>query len=64
MELDLVISRVRAEFSEMPGLRLTPAQARRLLGLDPAACQAAVDALMAEEFLRWTRAGHIARADQ
>ena len=33
MDLDLVTSRVREEFREMPGLRLTPAQATRLVRL-------------------------------
>jgi len=61
MELDLVVRRVRAEFSEMPGLRLTPAQAGRLMGLDPEACQEVLDALIADAFLRWTREGHVAR---
>jgi hypothetical protein len=64
MEFDLVVRRVRAEFSEMPGLRLTPAQASRLLGLEQEICQAALDALIAAAFLRRTNAGHIARADQ
>lgn len=61
MELDLVVRRVRAEFSEMPGLRLTPAQAGRLLGLDQEACQEVLDALIADAFLRWTREGLVAR---
>ena len=64
MELDPVVRRVRAEFSEMPGLRLTLAQASRLLGLEQDVCQAALDALIANAFLRWTNAGHITRADQ
>ena len=34
MELERIVYRVREEFREMPGLRLTPAQARRLWGLD------------------------------
>ena len=63
MELDLIVHRVRAEFSEMPGLRLTPAQASRLLGLEQEICQAALDALVAAAFLRWTH-GRITRADQ
>jgi hypothetical protein len=64
MELDLIVHRVRAEFSEMPGLRLTPAQASRLLGLEQEICQAALDALIEAAFLRRTNAGQIARADQ
>ena len=30
-----LVQRVRAEFAEMPGMCLTPAQARRLFGLRP-----------------------------
>jgi hypothetical protein len=60
---DAVVDRMRAEFSEMPGLRLTPAQAGRLLGLAPEVCQAALDTLVAAAFLRWTRGGCIARAE-
>jgi hypothetical protein len=64
MELDVVLRRVRAEFAEMPGLRLTPAQASRLLGVERDACQAVIEALIASSFLRWTTAGTVARADQ
>ena len=35
-----VLRRVQAEFLEMPGLRVTEAQACRLLGLDAATCSA------------------------
>ena len=64
MELDVVLRRVRAEFAEMPGLRLTPAQASRLLGVEREACQTVIEALIASSFLRWTAAGTVARADQ
>ena len=53
MEFDRIVRRVRAEFLEMPGLRLTPPQARRLWGLDGDACQAVIDALVASAFLKW-----------
>jgi hypothetical protein len=33
-----VLRRVQGEFLEMPGLRLTRAQACRMWGLDPASC--------------------------
>ena len=51
MEFHQLERRVRSEFNEMPGLRLTPAQAARLLGLDPPACQRVIDALVRAEFL-------------
>jgi hypothetical protein len=60
---DALVSRVRAEFLEMPGLQLTPAQATRLWGLEPAACERVIDALVECDFLRWTSAGTIARAE-
>lgn len=44
--------RVRAEYSEMPGLSLTRRQMRRLWRLDADVCDAVVDALVASEFLR------------
>ena len=37
---DDVLRRVQGEFLEMPGLRLTQAQARRLWGLEASACEA------------------------
>ena len=63
MDLEAVLRRVRAEFVEMPGLRLTPAQATRLWGLERDACQAVINALIESSFLRWTPAGTVARAD-
>ena len=39
-------SRVRAEFREMPGLRLTVAQAARLFSLEPARCERVLRALI------------------
>jgi hypothetical protein len=63
MEIEAVLRRVRAEFVEMPGLRLTPAQATRLWGLEGDACQRVINALVASSFLRWTATGAVARAD-
>lgn len=45
---------IKAEYLEMPGLQLTKAQIRRLWGLDPPVCDALVDSLLAEHFLRKT----------
>jgi hypothetical protein len=58
-----LIERVRSEFLEMPGLRLTVLQAARLWGLDLTACRVVIDALVGATFLRWTRAGTVARFD-
>ena len=38
MDLEVIARRVREEFREMPGLRLTPAQATRLWGLEQPTC--------------------------
>jgi hypothetical protein len=63
MEIEALLRRVRAEFEEMPGLRLTPAQATRMWGLEENACDTVINALVASSFLRWTASGSIARAD-
>ncbi len=63
MDLEAVLRRVRGEFVEMPGLRLTPAQATRLWGLEQEACRTVINALIDASFLRWTAAGALARAD-
>ena len=47
-----VLPRVRAEYLEMPGLRLNAAQAQRLWGLDPTACDTVLTALDEGKFLR------------
>jgi hypothetical protein len=48
------IIRVRSEFLEMPGLRLTVAQAARLCGVEQTVCRAVLDALVDAKFLRLT----------
>jgi hypothetical protein len=63
MELERIVYRIREEFREMPGLRLTPAQATRLWGLEHDACRRVIDVLVAANVLRWTRAGCVTRAD-
>src|SRR5262249_55425831 len=57
MDLEALARRVRAEFLEMPGLRLTLPQAARLWGMDLAACEAVIARLVRAAFLRWTPAG-------
>ena len=43
--------RLRAEFLEMPGLRLNVAQTQRLCGIDQRLCQNVLDALVDVRFL-------------
>jgi hypothetical protein len=61
VELQNVIERVRGEFNEMPGLRLTPEQAARLWGLDPKSCNQVLRSLVSASFLRWSD-GSVVRA--
>ena len=63
MDLEAIVRRVRNEFHEMPGLRLTPAQATRLWGLERETCREVIDTLVAAAFLRWTPAGAVTRAE-
>jgi hypothetical protein len=56
--------RVRAEYTEMPGLRLTLEQTQRLCGVERGACQAILDALVAEKFLWRTPKGLYARVSE
>ena len=51
MRIDEVLQRIQGEFVEMPGLRLTPAQAQRLWGLERDVCDALLGALVDAKFL-------------
>jgi hypothetical protein len=57
------LRRVQGEYIEMPGLRLTIAQAQRLWGLDRAVCDALLGALVDAKFLLRTRDGAFVRSD-
>lgn len=63
MEFSALVQRVRAEFDEMPGLRLTPAQAARLLGLDASSCQRVLNALVGAAFLKQAADGSVMRSE-
>jgi len=54
---------IRGEYLEIPGLHLTRDQVRRLWGLDEVTCDALLEALVEEGFLRRTRTGAYIRAD-
>lgn len=61
--LDALIARVRGEYGEMPGLRLTFAQACRLWQVDAATCETLLEELVREAFLYRTDNGaYIARS--
>ena len=48
---DLLVARIRGEYREMPGLRLTFAQACRLWQVDAATCDIVLHILVDEGFL-------------
>jgi hypothetical protein len=54
-----LIDRVRNEFLEMPGLKLTLAQAARFLCLDGCTCREVLEALIDCGFLRRTNDSYI-----
>jgi len=60
VELSL-LRRIRGEFAEMPDLRVTTNQARRLWGVDEQVCGAALAALVGTGFLTTTRSGSFIR---
>jgi hypothetical protein len=49
--IDQIVGRIRAEFLEMPGLRLTLCQAKRLWGLDEERCAQVLELLIADRCL-------------
>jgi hypothetical protein len=63
LSTDDVVRRVKGEYLEMPGLRLTEPQARRLWGLDAASCGALLRTLVETKFLFRTRDGAFMRVE-
>lgn len=59
-----VLLRIRAEYLEMPGLRLTDRQARRFWGLDETTCARVLDRLVQIHFLVRTPDGQYAKASE
>jgi len=55
--LESLVARVRGEYFEMPGLRLTVAQACRLWQVDAATCERVLAQLVREGFLHKTETG-------
>ncbi len=63
MPMEEVLQRIQGEYVEMPGLRLTTAQAQRLWGLERDVCDALLGALVDAKFLSRTRDGAFVRLD-
>jgi len=61
MSFSQVVDRVRAHYTEMPGLELTLPQAVRLLGFGMDDCRYVIDTLVDAGFLRWTARRTIVR---
>jgi hypothetical protein len=59
--LTLLSERVRREFEEMPGLRLTLCQAQRLWSEDRRTCGVVLDGLVTRGFLKRNRSGVYSR---
>jgi hypothetical protein len=55
-------NRIRAEYTEMPGLSVTLPQAQRLWALDRRTCEAVMNQLMATGVIRVTTKGRFIRA--
>jgi len=58
-----VLQRIQGEYLEMPGLRLTTAQAQRLWGLERDVCEKLLAALVDTKFLCRTRDGAFVRPE-
>ncbi len=62
MTFAAVVDRVRADFTDMPGLELSLPQAIRLWNLGMDDCRHVLDALVDAGFLRWTPRRTIVRS--
>ena len=59
---DPLVRRVRGEYREMPGMRLTLEQAMRMWMLDRQTCVDVLESLVGARFLELDRNGRYARA--
>jgi len=57
-----IMRRVVAEFREMPGMRLTEAQVKRLFNLSPDDCKAVLECLVESRLLKCDDAGRYSLA--
>jgi response regulator of citrate/malate metabolism len=49
-----VLNRIRAEFEEMPDMKLTSEQIQRLCGVNRSLCESALESLVQTQFLSVT----------
>ena len=61
-QMRTVVTRVRAEYCEMPGLSLPPAQAARLFGLGDVVAADVLGGLLQSGFLEFTKGGRFVHA--
>jgi len=59
-----VLERLRAEYLEMPGLKLTIDQIQRLCGIEPRMCKPVLDTLVKTSFLRLNSDGTHVRSTE
>ena len=62
--LEPVLQRIRSEFHESPGLRLTHWQFQRLWNLDPTQARLVIEQLVQTRFLRGARDGTFVRCER
>jgi len=62
--LEPVLERIRGEYHESPGLRLTHWQFQRLWNLDPDHARTVIDQLVQMRFLRGARDGTFVRCER
>jgi hypothetical protein len=58
-----LLRRIQSEYREMPGLKLTEAQAQRLWGIDGRTCRLVLTTLLEQRFLKQTPGGTYVRGD-
>jgi hypothetical protein len=61
---DELLTRIRMEYLEMPGLTLTRHQARRFWNLDPILCEQILATLVSEHFLSQSNDGTYLRRER
>lgn len=60
--ISTLLLRIQSEYREMPGLKLTEVQARRLWNLDGHTCSLVLTTLLERRFLKRTASGIYIRA--